>query len=54
MSRKVESWKMHRRTNLDLKDIAREVNPILRGWFNYFTVFYPTMVTRCADASIGI
>ncbi|MCA1676824.1 MAG: group II intron reverse transcriptase/maturase, partial [Actinobacteria bacterium] len=44
MSRKVESWKMHRRTNLDLKDIAREVNPVLRGWFNYFTVFYPTMM----------
>jgi len=44
MSRKVGSWKMHRRTNLNLDDIAREVNPALRGWFNYSTVFYPTMV----------
>lgn len=44
MGRKVESWKMHRRTNLTLDDIAREANPVLRGWFNYFTVFYPTMV----------
>jgi group II intron reverse transcriptase/maturase len=44
MSRKVGSWKMHRRTNLNLDDIAREVNPALRGWFNYSTVFYSTMV----------
>lgn len=44
MSRKVASWKMHRRTNLTLNDIAREVNPALRGWLNYFTVFYPSMV----------
>jgi RNA-directed DNA polymerase len=45
MSRKVESWKIHRRTNLNLADIAREMNPVLRGWLNYFTVFYSTMVT---------
>jgi len=44
MSRKVASWKMHRRTNLTLNDIAREVNPALRGWLTYFTVFYPSMV----------
>ena len=44
MSRKVASWKMHRRTNLTLNDIAKEVNPALRGWLTYFTVFYPSMV----------
>ena len=44
MSRKVASWKMHRRTSLTLNDLAGEVNPALRGWLTYFTVFYPSMV----------
>jgi RNA-directed DNA polymerase len=44
MSRKVASWRLHRRTTSNLKDLAEEVNPALRGWLNYFTVFYPTAV----------
>jgi RNA-directed DNA polymerase len=44
MGRKVSAWKMPRRTNLTLNDLARETNPVLRGWFTYFTVFYPSMV----------
>jgi group II intron reverse transcriptase/maturase len=44
MSRKVTSWRLHRRTNLTLNDLAREVNPVLGGWLAYFTVFYPTAV----------
>jgi RNA-directed DNA polymerase len=44
MSRKAVSWRLHRRTNSTLEDLAREVNPVLRGWLNYFTVFYPSAV----------
>jgi group II intron reverse transcriptase/maturase len=44
MGRKVSSWKLSRCTNLTLDDISRKVNPVLRGWFAYFTVFYPSMV----------
>ncbi|MBV8831582.1 MAG: group II intron reverse transcriptase/maturase [Acidobacteriaceae bacterium] len=44
MSRKMTSWRLHRRTNLTLNDLAREVNPVLGGWLTYFTVFYPTTV----------
>lgn len=44
MSRKVASWQIHRRTNLTLDDLAHEINPVLRGWLVYFTVFYPTAV----------
>lgn len=44
MSRKVKSWRLHRRTTVTLNDLAREVNPALRGWLAYFTVFYPSMV----------
>jgi RNA-directed DNA polymerase len=44
MSRKAASWRLHRRTNLTLDDLAEEVNPVLRGWLNYFTVFYSSAV----------
>lgn len=43
-SRKIASWRVHRRTTQTLNEIARWLNPVLRGWFNYFTVFYPSAV----------
>jgi RNA-directed DNA polymerase len=42
--RKVASWKLYRRTNLTLDDLAKEVNPVVGGWLAYFTVFYPSAV----------
>jgi RNA-directed DNA polymerase len=45
MSRKIASWRLHRRTTGNLADLAEEVNPALRGWLNYFTTFYPSAVT---------
>jgi RNA-directed DNA polymerase len=44
MSRKAASWRLHRRVNSTLDDLAREANPVLRGWLNYFTVFYASEV----------
>jgi len=44
MGRKISSWNISRRTHLTLDDIARHVNPVLRGSLAYFTVFYPRMV----------
>jgi RNA-directed DNA polymerase len=44
MSRKVASWRLHRRTTWSLNDLAKEVNPALRGWLNYFTALYPSAV----------
>ncbi|WP_422664840.1 group II intron maturase-specific domain-containing protein [Acrocarpospora corrugata] len=35
---------MPRHTTLTLEDIARQANPVLRGWLAYFTVFYPSVV----------
>ena len=48
MSRRVASWRLHRRTNGTLDDLAAAVNPVLRGWLTYYTVFYPsTVITLC-------
>jgi RNA-directed DNA polymerase len=44
MSRKTASWNLHRHTTWTLEDLAEEANPALRGWLNYFTVFYPSAV----------
>jgi RNA-directed DNA polymerase len=44
MSRKAAAWGLYPRTTLTLDDLAEEVNPVLRGWLNYFTVFYPSAV----------
>ena len=44
MSRRVASWRIHRRTTLTLDDLAAPINLRLRGWLAYFTVFCPTAV----------
>ena len=45
MSRRAASWRLHRRVNLTLDDLAAEVNPVLRGWLAYYAAFYPDAVT---------
>ncbi|MCM3921523.1 group II intron reverse transcriptase/maturase [Frankia sp. AiPs1] len=32
----VRSWRMHRRTGRTLDDLATAINPIVRGWMNYW------------------
>lgn len=40
MSREMRHWKVHLRSDKDLEDIARMVNPIMQGWINYYGKFY--------------
>jgi len=44
MNRRVRAWRPLRRTTNTLEDLARGINPVLRGWLAYFTAFYPTAV----------
>jgi len=37
---RVRSWRLHRRTDLSAADLARWVNPVVRGWMNYYGAFY--------------
>ena len=37
---KVKSWKLHRKTNLSVIDIAKRINPVTRGWINYYGKYY--------------
>jgi Group II intron, maturase-specific domain len=36
MSRRAASWRLHRRVNLTLDDLAEVVNPVTRGWLAYY------------------
>ena len=36
----VRSWRLHHRTRHTFADLAREINPIVRGWMQYYGAFY--------------
>ena len=40
MSAEVRSWRLHRRTWHTIGSLAREINPIVRGWMQYYGAFY--------------
>jgi group II intron reverse transcriptase/maturase len=42
MSEEVRSWRIHLRTTADLDELARWINPIIRGWMTYYGRFYRT------------
>ena len=40
MSAEVRRWRLHRRTWHTIGSLAREINPIVRGWMQYYGAFY--------------
>ncbi len=42
--REVRRWRLHRRTNDTLEDLADAINPIVRGWMNYWGRFGQTQM----------
>jgi len=40
ISAEVRSWRLHRRTGSTEHDLARKINPIVRGWMSYYGAFY--------------
>lgn len=46
MSATVRSWRLHRRTGHELADLARAVNPVIRGWMNYYGAFYRSALSN--------
>ncbi|MET8439124.1 group II intron reverse transcriptase/maturase [Streptomyces sp900116325] len=37
---RVRSWRLHRHTEVSETDLARLVNPVVRGWMQYYGAFY--------------
>lgn len=42
MSRELRRWQVHRRIGSNLADLAAWINPIVRGWVQYYGAFYAT------------
>lgn len=40
VSRQIRRWRIHLRTGDDLAALAHEINPIVRGWIQYYGTFY--------------
>jgi hypothetical protein len=40
MSDEVRRWRLHRRPNFTFAELAKEINPIVAGWMNYYGRFY--------------
>jgi RNA-directed DNA polymerase len=44
----IRSWKLHLRTAQSIAELAQEINPKLRGWFNYYGRFHPSALRPIA------
>ena len=42
----VRGWKLHRRSDKTIMDLARMYNPIIRGWINYYGSYYKSALNR--------
>jgi RNA-directed DNA polymerase len=42
MNEKMRKWDAFKQRTNTLQEIAREINPVLRGWINYYSKFYKT------------
>lgn len=42
MRKKIKELSLHKRTQIELKDIALKLNPILRGWIEYYGRYRPS------------
>jgi group II intron reverse transcriptase/maturase len=42
MSGQVKSWRLHALTGHTIGEIARAINPVIRGWMQYYGTFYRT------------
>jgi len=45
ISGQIRRWRLHRRIGHTLADIARQINPVVRGWMQYYGVFYRSALT---------
>ncbi|MET7426345.1 group II intron maturase-specific domain-containing protein [Dactylosporangium sp. NPDC005555] len=47
--RQIRSWRLHLRSGSSIGDLARAINPIVRGWTNYYGRFYRSELVYVLD-----
>jgi RNA-directed DNA polymerase len=56
MCAKIRSWNLVKMTPMTLADVAEKINPVIRGWINYFGVYFKSAlspVLRQLDLTIA-
>jgi Group II intron, maturase-specific domain len=46
MLRTVKGWQLQRQTPATIEEFSERYNPVLRGWWNYYGSFYPSVLDR--------
>ncbi len=46
MRQQIRSWRLHHRTSQSLEELARAVNPVVRGWINYYGRFHRSTLSK--------
>jgi RNA-directed DNA polymerase len=46
---KLKQSRIFTQTNQSVDEIARRLNPVIKGWYNYFSHFYPSALNRMND-----
>jgi len=42
----IRDWRMHRKSDKSLEELAQMYNPVIRGWINYYGRFYKTELRK--------
>jgi RNA-directed DNA polymerase len=42
----IRNWHIHRRTPSTIAELAKQYNPAIQGWWNYYGTFYPTAMRK--------
>jgi group II intron reverse transcriptase/maturase len=53
MNEQVKSWRLHRLTGHAIGEIARAINPVIRGWMQYYGRFYKSELYPLLNAFTG-
>src|SRR5665213_1671686 len=46
--KQIRDWHLNRRSSTDLSGLAKDINPQVRGWINYYGAFYRSRLYRIA------
>ena len=53
---KVRKWEIHRWTRRSIEEIAETINPVIRGWINYYCKFYESealnVISRAVNSAL--
>ncbi|WKX15862.1 group II intron reverse transcriptase/maturase [Streptomyces sp. NL15-2K] len=50
LGEEVRSWRLHRRVNLTVEELAQRINPIVAGWMQYYGRVLPIGLVSTSDA----